>query len=502
MSRKDAVTGEAVARGVVWRVVEVMGSEVLVFGSFVLLARLLVPEHFGIVSQATLFILTAQLLLQQGLPEALVQKEEIGEGHVDSCFWANLALGSMAALLLAMAAPVASAILSEPGLEPVLIALSPTLVLLAASRIILAKLRRELRFRGFMILNVAATFAGAVVAIAMALAGYGVWSLVAQQWVYALVGLIAGLLASGWMPRLRFDLGNIREMWAFSSFTVLEAMLAFCARRLDLIILAFFWSAEVVGHYFLANRLLFSAGMLTYYSISHLGLPFLARLAVDPYAYREAIHRTLRLVSLACLPTLVGLALVAPLLVPLLFGEAWTESVAPFQALAAFSIFYALALMSGQVLISAGHARDAMLSSAVTMVLFLGAVALAAPYGITWAAIAGGLANLMVMPIYGWQLRRRFDVDIPRLIGEQLPCWIATGVMTAAVLGLASWTSAALDPMVQLPVLILAGALTFGIVMIILARRDLLEIYGFFKGDDAQPADDIHAKEVLNSAAR
>jgi len=486
MTGSADVSGQAVFRGVLWRVIEVMGSEVLAFGAFVLLARLLLPDHFGVVSQATLFILTAQLVLQQGLPEALVQKDDISEAHVDSCFWANLGIGAFAAILLAAVAPLAAALLAEPLLMPVLITLSPTLILLAASRIILAKLRREFRFKGFMALNVAATFAGALAAVSLAATGHGVWSLVAQQWIYALVGLVAGCLVAGWTPRLRFDVNHIREMWAFSSFTVLEAVLGFCARRFDLLILAVFWSAHEIGFYFLANRLLFSAGMLTYYSISHLGLPFLARLVGDKEAYREAIYRTLRLVSLACLPSLIGLALVAPLLVPMLFGDVWAKSVAPFQGLAAFSIFYALILMSGQVLISAGHARDAMILSAVTMVLFLVAVAIAAPFGITWAAIAAGLTNMLALPIYGLQLRRRFGLDLMRLFREQVSCWLAVAMMTAVILGLPEGLTSALTPVAQLLLDIIMGASTFIAVMMVLSRHELLELYSTFKNSDEQ----------------
>jgi O-antigen/teichoic acid export membrane protein len=279
----------------------------------------------------------------------------------------------------------------------------------------------------------------------------------------------------------------LRAMWSFSSFTVLEALTAFCARRLDLLILAWFWSAREIGFYFLANRLLFSAGMLTYYSISHLGLPFLARLQSDPVAYRGALYRTMQLLSLACMPTLIGLALVAPIMIPFLFGEQWASSVAPFQALAALSIFYAFALMCGQILIAAGHAKDAMILSGITMLLFLAAVAIAAPYGITYAAVAGGLANLLVLPVYFGRLRRRFGLDLRRCFREQLPCWTATTLMAAAVLSAMPWMMAHLPPIAQLLAASLIGAATFILVMVILARHELLIILASFrsaKGED------------------
>jgi PST family polysaccharide transporter len=390
-----------------------------------------------------------------------------------------------------IAAPWLASILAEPNLTPVLIGLAPTLLLLSANRIYLAKLRRELRFRDFMLVNVVATFAGAATAAILATSGYGVWSLVAQQWFYALSGLVVGCTRSGWLPGLRLDIDHVRAMWAFSSFTVLEALTAFCARRLDLLILAWFWSAKEIGFYFLANRLLFSAGMLTYYSISHLGLPFLARLQDDPAAYRGAIHRIMQLLSLACMPTLIGLALVAPVMIPLLFGEEWASSVPPFQALAALSIFYAFALMCGQILIAAGHARDAMVLSGIAMVLFLTAVAIAAPYGITYAAIAGGLANLIVLPLYLGLLRRRFAISLRCCVIKQLPCWTATMLMIVAVLGTMPWIETNLAPIGQLSAASLIGAATFIIVIVLLARDDLTIIFASFRsanGEDHRAA--------------
>ncbi|MGI9486781.1 MAG: lipopolysaccharide biosynthesis protein [Geminicoccaceae bacterium] len=480
MGAAEKVNGDTVARGVVWRIIEVFGTETLAFGSFVLLARLLAPDDFGLVSQASLFILTVQLVLQQGFPEALVQMEEVDEAHFESSFWANVLLGIAVAFILIVASPLVATILVEPSLGTVLISLSPTLVLLAANRIYLARLRRSFRFRHFMLLNVLATFAGALGAAILAFNGFGIWSLVAQQWLYALTGLIAGYLCTGWLPGLRLRMEHIRAMWAFSSMTVLEAMSAFCARRFDLLILALFWSAREIGFYFLANRLLFSAGMLTYYSISHLGLPFLARLQGDPPAYREAIYRTMQLLSLACMPTLAGLALVAPLLIPLLFGDEWTSSIRPFQVLAAFNIFYAMTLMCGQILIAAGHARNAMLLSGMTMVLFLAAVACATPYGIIYTAAAGGFANLLVLPVYLRRLQYYFGIDLQRWLKEQLPCLAATIAMIAMVWLTEPWMQLHLAPHIHLIAASFVGASTFVIAIVIVARESLLGVIRSF----------------------
>ncbi len=480
MTSRLVIEGTVVAKGVMWRVMEVVGSETLAFGSFVVLAWLLIPEDFGVVSQATLLIVTMQLVLHQGLPEALVQKQDLGAAHFDTAFWTNLVLGGLTMVALIVVADLVAAALAEPVLGEVLRWLAPTLVLFAAGRVILAKLRRELRFQGFMLMSITATLAGAVAGIALAAAGFGIWSLVAQQWVHAAVGLGMAWLYSGWVPQPRFAWHQLRDLWAFSSFTIVDSLLRFSTRRLDLLILAVFWSATEIGYYFLANRLLFSAGMLTYYSMSHLGLPILAKLTVDSASHREAIYRTFRLVSLGCLPTLVGLGLVASPMIPLLFGVEWVGSVAPFQMLCAFSIFYALALMSGQVLLSAGHARDSMALSGVNVILFLLAVTFAAPYGLTAAALAGGVANMLATPIYLKVLQRRFGIDLRRMLKEQIPAWLATLGMAVVVLWGQQLLAGAVAPWGILALSITVGAGVFITIILVLAHAEMREIYFSF----------------------
>ena len=471
-----------IAKSVIWRILEVVGSEAIAFGCFVVLARLLIPEDFGVVSQATLLVLTAQMILQQGLPEALVQKQDLGAAHFDTALWANLALASLAMAALMVGADLAATALDEPDLAEVLRWLAPTLVVFAASRIILAKLRRELRFQGFMLMSVTAALVGAVVGISLATAGYGVWSLVAQQWVVAVVGLGVGWLYSGWLPQLRFVWQHVREFWAFSAYTVLDALLVFCARRLDLLILGLFWPATQVGYYFLAQRLLLSAGALTYYSIGQLGLPILAQLTADRAAYRTAIDRTFRLVSLACMPTLVGLALVARLLIPLLFGDEWASSIGPFQVLCTFSIFYALALMSGQMLLSAGYARDTMVLSALSVVVFLLAISLAAPHGVTEAAFAAGVANMLVLPVYLKRLRYRFGFSLRRFLKGQIPVWSATLSMAVAVLWCQQALASSLAAVSLLAISTAVGSGVFVLVMVVLVPAEVREIYSTFVG--------------------
>ncbi|MGI9451507.1 MAG: lipopolysaccharide biosynthesis protein, partial [Geminicoccaceae bacterium] len=411
---------------------------------------------------------------------ALIQSDEIGKDHFSSAFWTNLAVGLMAALLLVVIAGPAARLLHEPELKSVLQALAPILILFAASGIYQAKLRRDLLLRGFAFASVLASLSGGVMAVTLAWSGFGVWSLVAQQWTYATVSLTVFAIFSGWLPSLFIAKDHVLKLGRFGGLATLSALLQLSMRRLDLLILGYFLPALQVGYFSVANRLMMSAGMLTYYSIQQIGLPVLSRLAHDPNAHRQAINRTLRLVALICLPTLIGLALIADIAIPMALGEKWLGSIRPFQMLCTFGIFYAMAHIIGQVLLSAGFAGLFVKLSAINVVMFLTAVILAAPYGPTAAAFAGGMANLTALPIYLFALKHKLGFNVRQCLLDQWPIWIAAGTMIVTVL---SWSHLARDHMSAgwlLAGSILTGGLTFLTVMLLLSYEDVKEICGSF----------------------
>ena len=116
------------------------------------------------------------------------------------------------------------------------------------------------------------------------------------------------------------------------------------------------------------------------------------------------------------------------------------------------------------------------------MVVFLIAVAFAAPYGIVHAAVAGGFASLLILPVYLSRLKHYFGIDPLRWLMDQMPCWTATNAMIVVVWGADLWMEPYLPDAVQLVAASLIGAATFTIAMIILARSELLDIVASFVG--------------------
>lgn len=463
-----------IKRGILWRMAEVVGAEFFAFCSFLVLTWLLAPEQFGVVALATMLIMVAQLVLYQGIGEALVQKEGIDEPFFSSALWMNVLLASVAALgLIGVSSWLADAF-AEPRFGPVLRAIAPLLLVYALSGILQAKLRRDLKLKAFAFASIAATLCGALVAIVMALMDFEAWSLVGRQWVYALISTAMFLFYGAWWPRLLLAREHVRALAGFGLNVIGAALLRFGLRQVDLLFLGFHLPAKQVGLYFLATRLLNTVGQLTYHSIQKIGLPVLSRLQSDPVRHQAGVISILRLTCMICLPIFLGMATTADLFVPIMFGSAWTGSIPPFRMQCLFSIFFALSLISNQVLLSAGLAGTVLRLSMFNVVLFIAAVALAASHGITATAFAGGMANMHCLPVYLYVLRRQLKIDLVHLLCEVWPIWLAGITMIAAVVSCRYSALNDLQPGLELGLSILVGGVVFMGVIIFL-RRDYID---------------------------
>jgi O-antigen/teichoic acid export membrane protein len=279
------------------------------------------------------------------------------------------------------------------------------------------------------------------------------------------------LVCARWMPAFFASLDHVRNLARFSLNTIASAMLRLSLRQVDVLFLGFYLPSKQVGLYFLATRILVTVGQLTYYSIQKIGLPVLSRLQTDVVRHQAAIISAFSMTCLVCLPIFFGMAVTGDLFIPLVFGEDWTGSIQPFRILCLFSIFYALSLIANQVMLSVDRSSIVLRLSVLNAVVFAGAIAFAAPRGIAATALAGGLANMLVAPVYFVALRKLLKVDLVHLGRELMPIWTAAFVMVAGVLAARHYALDHLAAPFALLLAILLGTVLYGAAVFLL-RRD------------------------------
>src|SRR5688500_9112482 len=159
-----------VARGLTWTFIDTWGSQLLGLFIFVLLARLLTEIDFGLVTLAAVFVAFAQLLVDQGLGDAIVQRPQLTRRQLDTAFWASMVTGLLITVAAVVLAIPISILLGERRLEPIIQVLSIIFVLTALSSIQTGLLRREMAFRSLALRRLVAVALSGVVGVGMALA--------------------------------------------------------------------------------------------------------------------------------------------------------------------------------------------------------------------------------------------------------------------------------------------------------------------------------------------
>lgn len=422
-----------VARSAGWRLLEVAGSEALSFGFMVLLARILGPQDYGVVAIAGFVIVSCQLLLTRGIPEAIVQRRDLSPEHLDSGFWANVLFGVGLSLIVLMVAAPSAILLQQPQLRGVLMGLSPLPLLFAAIGVYQARLRRAMQFRSLAVRTQACVLAGGIVGSILAYSGAGFWSLVAQQLSYTATNLVVLILATRWRPRWRLNRAEVRSFYQFGIVVSGRTLLDTLSQSGLPLLVGMHLPASQVGLFFLARRIVFSLSMFTHWSVNELSLPVLSRLSEHPEKHREAVYFCLRIASLITLPAFVGVAVFADPLVHLIFGTAWLNSIETLQILVLAGVLQALPSVSGQIFTSMGQPHLGLQISVGTCLLIVILVSLLAAHGIAAAAAGVAVAYVVAVPLTLMRLRTAVGISMTRLVHDQAMVW--GGVALMAVIG-------------------------------------------------------------------
>ena len=466
-----------VARGLTWTLIDTWGSQLLGLIVFVLLARLLDVDDFGLVALAAVFVAFAQLLVDQGLGDALIQRPSLTRSQIDTAFWVAVVTGVLLTLIsIVLAGPIA-VLLGQPGLAPIIQVLSLTFVMVALNSIQMALLRREMRFRSLAIRKLLAVGIGGVVGIAMAVLDPSPWALVGQQLAAAGVSVVALWAVSPWRPGFQASRAEFWPLFSFGIHIVGGDILNFLSRNMDKLLIGASLGTGPLGFYAVAYRILDTSQVLLVNAARKLAFPVFSRLQHDRDRMRRAYSRVNRALSVVIMPGYIGLALVASEAIPLIFGDRWTDSAPVAAVLFLIGPVLTVQLFSGALMNAVGHPevtfRIRLITSVVNVVGFVIAVAM---FGtITAVAAAFVVRGYLVMPLILWWLRKYAGIPFSAHLGELRTPALATLLMAGAVIAV----KLALPTLAPAPLLALevaVGAVVFVGALLVIERSLLVEV--------------------------
>jgi O-antigen/teichoic acid export membrane protein len=340
--------------GVIWSATQIWGQYIFSFILFAILARLLSPGDFGLITIASIVLELVQILVIDGIAVFIIQRSRIEPHHLDTAFWMNLFLGIMLFAVIFSTSEVMGTLFNEEYLPKILRWLSIVVPIYSLGSIHEALLKRDLNFRILTFRTLFASLFSGIIAVLLAFLDFGVWSLVSYQLINCVLLTLFLWFRSAWKPGLKLSSNAFNEIFRFSSNVLGLRSVEFISRRLNDVLIGIFLGTTALGYYNIAYRLLSSMTILTVSVIGQTALPIFAKNQDDPIHLRQSFKKIASYIAFLCLPLFVSLSILSPKLILFVFGYKWSESIPIMQILAFSGIAYSISFILNSFFIAIG----------------------------------------------------------------------------------------------------------------------------------------------------
>lgn len=318
---------QSVFSGLIWTFGERIIAQGISFILSIILARLLLPEEYGIIAIVLVFINLANVFVSNGFGEALVQKKNADNTDFSTAFYCSLAVAVVLYVALFLAAPLIAKIYRYNDLILVLRVLSLKIIISSVSTIQHAYVSRKMIFKRFFFSTIGGTLVSAVVGIGMAYAGLGVWALVAQYLVNTVIDTVILFITIPWRPSLSFSTQAAKRIVSYGWKITASALINTGYSELRNLVIGGFYTTTDLAFYNRGNQ--FPSLVITNIdtAIGKVVFPAMAQSNDDKIRLKAVSRRALKTTSYLIFPLLIGLMVIARPLVMILLTEKWEPCI-------------------------------------------------------------------------------------------------------------------------------------------------------------------------------
>jgi len=364
----------------------------LKFGSTIVLARLLVPEDYGLIGMATVVIGFVEYFKDLGLSTATIQRREINHQQISTLFWINIAVACLVALIVALLAPAVASFYNEPRLQKITLVLAINFIFGGLTVQHQALLRRQMQYVSLAKVEIASMFMGVATSVVAAYYGLNYWALVLMLVATTLTNAIGVWLACSWRPGLPRRNCDVGSMLAYGSNITGFGLVNYFSRNLDNILIGRRWGSQELGLYAQAYKLVLLPIQQINTPVTSVALPSLSSLQSEPQEYCRYYYKAMLSIAALGMPTIGFLFAFADQVILVVLGEQWLATVPIFKLLMPAALNATVGVGLGWAYQSLGNVnrqlRWGIGSSIVNAILFIigvrwGAMGVAAAFGLS-----------------------------------------------------------------------------------------------------------------------
>lgn len=324
----------------IWRFAERCGAQGVKLLVELVLARILLPEDYGLIALVTVFIQILNVFVDSGLGNALIQKKDADDLDFSSVFYFNIVWCLFLYVFLFLAAPHFAAFYGKPELSPVLRALGLQIIISGVKNVQQAYVSRTMQFKRFFFATLGGTLGAAVIGIIMAYKGFGVWSLVAQQLFNVLVDTVILWLTVKWRPKKMFSFIRLKILFSYGWKILVSSLIDTIYSEIRQLVIGKMYSASDLAYYNRGRQFpnLIVTNINT--SIDSVLLPSMSKVQDDREHIRSMTRRAIKTSTYIMAPLMVGLAFTAELMIKLVLTDKWLPAVPFLRIFCVTFMFY------------------------------------------------------------------------------------------------------------------------------------------------------------------
>lgn len=418
---------------ILWSVLRVAWSSLATFLIFVVLARLLRPEDFGVFALASLFFEVGRIIANGGLPDAVMREHTLDEELADTAFWANLAFSVLIAAAVFLLAPLYERWTQMPGVGDLLRWLSLLMPVAALGGIHTARIAREFGHRSMAKQTLVVSTVAGLAAVSAAYLGFGVQSLLVQAVLTNVLGALLAWHYLRWTPRWRFSFARLRQVISFSAGMMATQLLWVLMVRVQDLFISRVHGAAAVGQYRVAWRTIELIGQVVLAPIGSVSLITLSKLQHQPEAFASAYRRLIGGAALIGFPLLFGFGVIADEMIAHIFGPQWAGTGAIAEVLVFMAVPFVLNYISGPALAAINRSWTVLAVSALQLVCTVLLTWIAVPYGLAAVALAYVFRAYLTAPVQQLALCRGVGTSVASSLSSLSAPLMLSLVMAAAV---------------------------------------------------------------------
>lgn len=471
---------EKVFSNLAWSYAERFLAQCITLLVSIILARILEPSHYGLISIVTVFITIGDALVMGGFGNALIQKKDASEIDFNSICWLSLGVAGLLYVILFFSSYIIANFYNNNILVPVIRIMGLKFLFSAVNSVQHAYVQKKMIFKQFFFATLGGTIASAFIGVTLALRGYGVWALVVQYLSNTIIDtLILGLIIS-WKPKFQISFESIKSLWGFGSKILASTIVFTIKDNIRSLIIGKKFTPSDLAYYNQGNR--FPQLLVTdiVESLGKVMFPVFSKNQDNLDDLKGYMRKSIRLSSYVLTPAVVGLMAVGDTFICLILTDKWIASSLYLRILCLAYATRSVSTILQKGLLAIGKSNVNLLHECVTssMTIILLLMAVLAFNSVEFIAWSYVIIMLIGVTIYAYYAKKYINYSYIELIKDYFPS-LAMSIIMGVFIYLFGMIRIHL--FLKLCCQIILGIGIYVFLSVVLLNEEFIYLFDFFK---------------------